>query len=117
VAVGAAGVGPHRAQGQVEALAAGVPLHGDRAALGDAVAQHQLAIVVQPDLREQAQVRGHLCMEMTAIRERETEIERKMFLTSPIIVWNLGSTGARRLNARLDREWVHTQTLGIDPIS
>lgn len=50
VAVGAAGVGPHGAQSQVEALAAGVPLDGDGAAFGGAVAQHQLTVVVQPHL-------------------------------------------------------------------
>lgn len=40
VAVGAARVGSHSAQGKVETLAAGVPLDGDRAALGGAVAQN-----------------------------------------------------------------------------
>lgn len=46
VAVGAAGVWSHRAQGQVETLAARVPLDGDRTAFGGAVAQHQLAVIV-----------------------------------------------------------------------
>lgn len=50
VAVGAAGVGPHGAQGEVETLAVGVPLDGDGAALGGAVTQHQLTVVVQPHL-------------------------------------------------------------------
>lgn len=50
VAVGAARVGPHGAQGEVEALRVGVPLDGDGAAFGGAVAQHQLAVVIQPDL-------------------------------------------------------------------
>lgn len=50
VAVGAARVRPHGAQGEVEALAVGVPLDGDGAALGGAVTQHQLTVVVQPHL-------------------------------------------------------------------
>lgn len=50
VAVGASGVGPHGAQGQVETLGVGVPLDGDGAALGGAIAQHQLTVVVQPHL-------------------------------------------------------------------
>lgn len=50
MAVGAAGVGTHSAQGEVETLAAGVPLDGDRAAFGGAVTQHQLTVVVQPHL-------------------------------------------------------------------
>ena len=50
MAVGAARVRPHSAQGKVKALAAGVPLDGDGAALGGAVAQHQLAVVVEPHL-------------------------------------------------------------------
>lgn len=50
VAVGAARVGSHSSQGEVEAVAAGVPLDGDRAALGGAVAQHQLTVVIQPHL-------------------------------------------------------------------
>lgn len=48
MAVRAARVGPHSAQGKVETLAAGVPLDGDRAALGGAIAQHQLTVVIQP---------------------------------------------------------------------
>lgn len=50
VAVGAARVGPHSAQGEVETLAVGVPLDGDGAALCGAVTQHQLTVVVQPHL-------------------------------------------------------------------
>lgn len=50
VAVGAARVGPHGAQCEVETLAGRVPLDGDGAALGAAVAQHQLAVVVEPHL-------------------------------------------------------------------
>lgn len=50
VAVGAARVGPHGAQGQMEPLAAGVPLDGDRAAFGGTVAQHQFTVVIQPHL-------------------------------------------------------------------
>lgn len=50
MAVGAARVRPHSSQGEVETLSAGVPLDGDRAALGGAVAQHQLTVVIQPHL-------------------------------------------------------------------
>lgn len=50
MAVGAAGVGSHSSQGKVETLSAGVPLDGDRAALGGAIAQHQLTVVIQPHL-------------------------------------------------------------------
>lgn len=50
MAIGAAGVWPHGAQSEVEAVAVGVPLDGDRAAFGGAVAQHQLTVVIQPHL-------------------------------------------------------------------
>lgn len=50
MAVGAARVRPYSAQCKVEALAAGVPLDGDRAALGGAIAQYQLTVVIQPHL-------------------------------------------------------------------
>lgn len=60
VAVGAARVRPHGAQGKMETLAAGVPLDGDRAALGCAIAQHQLTVIIQPHLWEDAQVRRHI---------------------------------------------------------
>lgn len=50
MAVGAARVRPHSAQGKVETVAVGVPLDGDRTALGGAVAQHQLTVVIQPHL-------------------------------------------------------------------
>lgn len=35
--------------------------HAHRAALGGSITQHQLAVVIQPDLREEAQVRWHVC--------------------------------------------------------
>lgn len=50
MAVRAARVRAHSAQGKVETLVAGVPLDGDRAALGNAVAQHQLTVVIEPHL-------------------------------------------------------------------
>lgn len=50
MAVGAARVGAHSAQGKVETLVAGVPLDGDRAALGNAITQHHLTVVVEPHL-------------------------------------------------------------------
>ncbi len=50
MAVGAARVRPHSAQGEVETLAAGVPLDGDRTAFGGAVAQYQLTVVIKPHL-------------------------------------------------------------------
>lgn len=50
VAVGAARVRAHSTKGKVETLVAGVPLDGDRAALGNAVTQHQLTVVIQPHL-------------------------------------------------------------------
>jgi len=50
MAVGAARVGPHGSQGKVETLAAGVPLDGDRASFGGAVAYHQFTVIIQPHL-------------------------------------------------------------------
>lgn len=60
VAVGAARVRPHGAQGKMETLGARVPLDGDRAALSCAIAQHQLTVIIQPHLWEDAQVRRHI---------------------------------------------------------
>lgn len=54
----------------MEALAGRVPLDGDGAALGAAVAQHQLAVVVEPHLREQAQVGRHVCGGMMGCQRR-----------------------------------------------
>lgn len=50
VTIGATRVGPHSPQGEVEPLAAGVPLDGDRAALCGPVAQYQFAVIVQSHL-------------------------------------------------------------------
>lgn len=50
VAVGTARVRSHGAEGEMEALAVGVPLNGDGAALGGAVAQYKLTVIIQPDL-------------------------------------------------------------------
>lgn len=50
MAVGAARIRSHSTQGKVETLTDGVPLDCDRAALGGAVAQHQLTVIIQPHL-------------------------------------------------------------------
>ena len=90
MAVGAARVGPHGAEGQVEALTAGVPLDGDGAAFGGAVAQHQLTVIIQPHLREHAQVGRHFW--------RETHSDAQFLQTSHVTQTHKRKAGQTEMN-------------------
>lgn len=59
MAVGAARVRPYSSQSEMKTLATGVPLNSDGTALGGAITQHQLTVIIEPHFRKQAQVGWH----------------------------------------------------------